>query len=116
MGEKNQDLTTGPIGKKLVAFALLLLLGSLVQQLYSTVDLIFVGNMIDSAASAAIGASTMLITCLIRSALLFWIVPHTRSIQSVAAVYPITWGLTALGMCVYYCSENGLIPRRKRQS
>ncbi|MBR6839587.1 MAG: MATE family efflux transporter [Oscillospiraceae bacterium] len=54
--------------------------------------------------------------CLIRSALLFWIVPHTRSIQSVAAAYPVTWGLTALGMCVYYCSENGLISKRKRQN
>ena len=54
--------------------------------------------------------------CLIRSALLFWIVPHTRSIQSVAAAYPITWGLTALGMCVYYCSENGQITKRGRQT
>ena len=54
--------------------------------------------------------------CLIRSALLFWIVPHTRSIQSVVAAYPVTWGLTALGMCVYYCSENGLISKRKRQN
>ena len=35
------------------------------QQLYSTVDLIFVGNVIDKTASAAIGASTLLITCLI---------------------------------------------------
>ena len=60
--------------------------------------------------------SSLLNLCLIRSALLFWIVPHTRSIQSVAAAYPVTWGLTALGMCVYYCSENGLISKRKRQN
>ena len=43
--------------------------------------------------------------CLIRSAFLFWIVPRTRSIESVAAAYPITWGLTALGMCTYYYRE-----------
>ena len=64
MGEK-QDLTTGPIVKKLLSFALPLLLGTLVQQLYSTVDLLFAGNMINKSASAAIGASTLLITCLI---------------------------------------------------
>lgn len=59
------DLTTGVIWKKLVRFALPLLLSSLVQQLYNTVDLIFAGNMIDASASAAIGVSTMLVTCLV---------------------------------------------------
>ena len=59
------DLTTGSIWKKLVLFALPLLLSSLVQQLYNTVDLIFAGNLIDSNASAAIGMSGMLITCLV---------------------------------------------------
>ena len=59
------DLTVGPIGKKLLLFAVPLLLGSLVQQLYNTVDLIFVGNYIGKSASAAIGASTLLITCLV---------------------------------------------------
>ena len=59
------DLTVGPIGKKLLLFAAPLLLGSLVQQLYNTVDLIFVGNYIGSSASAAIGASSLLITCLV---------------------------------------------------
>jgi len=59
------DLTEGPISKKLVLFALPLLVGSLVQQLYNTVDLIFVGNYIGKSASAAIGASSLLITCLV---------------------------------------------------
>ena len=49
------DLTTGVIWKKLIRFAIPLLLSSLVQQLYNTVGLLFAGNMIDSAASAAIG-------------------------------------------------------------
>ena len=61
----SRDLTTGPIWKKLVVFAVPLLLSSLVQQLYNTVDLIFAGNLIDSGASAAIGMSGMLITCLV---------------------------------------------------
>jgi len=59
------DLTKGKIGKNLVLFAIPLLLSSLVQQLYNTVDLIFVGNMISKSASAAIGASSLLITCLV---------------------------------------------------
>ena len=59
------DLTEGPISKKLIFFALPLLVGSLVQQLYNTVDLIFVGNFIGKSASAAIGASSLLITCLV---------------------------------------------------
>ena len=59
------DLTEGPIAKKLILFALPLLVGSLVQQLYNTVDLIYVGNFIGKSASAAIGASSLLITCLV---------------------------------------------------
>ena len=59
------DLTEGSIGKKLILFALPLLVGSLVQQLYNTVDLIYVGNFIGKSASAAIGASSLLITCLV---------------------------------------------------
>ena len=65
MNQRHEDLTTGPIIQKLLRFALPMLLGTLVQQLYNTVDLIFVGNVIGKTASAAIGASTMLITCLI---------------------------------------------------
>ena len=63
--EDYRDLTTGSIWKKLALFALPLLLSSLVQQLYNTVDLIFAGNLIDSGASAAIGMSGMLVTCLV---------------------------------------------------
>lgn len=59
------DLTQGAIWKKLLLFALPLLLSSLVQQLYNTVDLIFVGNFLGKADSSAVGASSLLITCLI---------------------------------------------------
>lgn len=62
---QRRDLTHGQINKKLILFALPLLFGSLVQQLYNTVDLIFVGNYIGKSASAAIGASSLLITCLV---------------------------------------------------
>lgn len=59
------DLTTGVIWKRLVLFALPLLVSTVVQQLYNTVDLIFAGNFIDSDAAAAIGTSSLLATCLV---------------------------------------------------
>ena len=62
---RDGDLTKGPITRRLLLFALPLLLGSLVQQLYNTVDLIFAGNLLGTQASAAIGASSLLITCLV---------------------------------------------------
>lgn len=62
---RQKDLTTGSISGSLILFALPLLAGSLVQQLYNTVDLIFVGNFISKTASAAVGTSSLLITCLV---------------------------------------------------
>lgn len=59
------DLTEGIIWKQLIIFAIPLLGSSLIQQLYNTVDLIFVGKMIGTEASAAVGASGLLITCLV---------------------------------------------------
>jgi len=59
------DFTEGTVRKKLIIFTIPLLLSSLVQQLYNTVDLIFVGNHLGTKASSAIGASSLLITCLV---------------------------------------------------
>src|SRR5690606_30217261 len=58
-------LTEGDIWKKVLFFALPLLASSFIQQLYNTVDLIFVGNFVGKQASAAIGASTLIITALV---------------------------------------------------
>lgn len=62
---KKSDLTQGNLWKQLIFFALPLLASSLIQQLYSTVDLIFVGHFLGKEASAAIGSSSLLITCVI---------------------------------------------------
>lgn len=59
------DLTRGAIVPSLVLFALPLLGSSVAQQLYGTVDLLFVGNVVGATALAALGVSTLLITCLI---------------------------------------------------
>ena len=50
------DMTTGPEWKRLLLFALPIMLGQLLQQLYSTVDGIVVGNFISSGALAAVGS------------------------------------------------------------
>lgn len=58
-------MTSGPIGRQLVCFALPLLAGSLVQQLYNAVDLMFVGRFIGKEAAAAVGSSGMMVTCIV---------------------------------------------------
>lgn len=65
MKNNNHTLTKGSVGKGILLFALPLLGSSLIQQLYSTVDLIFVGQLLGTKASAAIGASGLIVTCLI---------------------------------------------------
>lgn len=62
---KQRDLTEGNIVKGFLMFALPLLGGSLFQQLYSTVDMLFVGNFLGKNDAAAVGASGILVTCLI---------------------------------------------------
>lgn len=59
------DFTEGSVWKKLIFFAAPLLLSSLAQQRYNTVDLMFVGNWNGTDASSAIGASSLLISCLV---------------------------------------------------
>ena len=60
-----KDLTSGPIGKKLLFFALPLLGTGIVQQLYNVVDLLFVGHLLGTDATAAVGASSLIVTCLV---------------------------------------------------
>ena len=52
--KNTHTLTEGSIWKGILLFALPLLGSSLIQQLYSTVDLIFVGQLLGTKASAAI--------------------------------------------------------------
>ena len=63
--KSNNNLTEGKVGRSIIFFALPLLGCSLIQQLYSTVDLIFVGQLLGTRSAAAIGASDLIITCLV---------------------------------------------------
>mgnify|MGYP004576223751 FL=1 len=65
MKNNSHNLTKCSVGKGILLFALPLLGSSLIQQLYSTVDLIFVGQLLGTKASAAIGASGLIVTCMI---------------------------------------------------
>ena len=58
-------LTEGAIGKSLFLFALPLFGSSLIQQLYNTVDLIFVGRILGTDASAAVGSGGLVVTCIL---------------------------------------------------
>jgi putative MATE family efflux protein len=58
-------MTTGSIWKRILFFAIPLLLGNLFQLLYNTVDSIVVGQYVGKIALAAVGASTPLINLII---------------------------------------------------
>ena len=57
MGEKNNQLTQGSIGKGLLQFAFPLFLGNLFQQLYNVADSLVVGNYCGKEALAAVSSS-----------------------------------------------------------
>ncbi len=54
-------MTQGPLLKPLIMFILPIVGGSVFQQLYNTVDFLFVGNFLDKTAAAAVGSSSNLI-------------------------------------------------------
>ena len=51
------DLTSGSVTKKILLFALPLMAGNILQQLYNVVDTLIVGKYIGETALAAVGAS-----------------------------------------------------------
>ena len=58
-------MTEGSIWKKLLIFSVPLILGNLLQQLYSTVDSIIVGNCVGKEALAAVGSTGSIVSLLI---------------------------------------------------
>ncbi len=58
-------MTEGPIGKKLIRFALPLFLGNLFQQLYNVADTFIVGRMLGNMALAAVSSSGSLVFLLV---------------------------------------------------
>ena len=61
---KQKDLTTGKITSSLLLFALPMILGNLLQQLYNVADTLIVGQFLGSNALAAVGSAYTLMTFL----------------------------------------------------
>lgn len=59
------DMLHGPLTGKLLLFALPFAASSILQQLFSTVDIVVVGQFVGSIALAAVGANTFLINLMI---------------------------------------------------
>lgn len=55
------DMTSGPIARLLIVFAVPLLMGNMFQMLYNTVDVLVVGNFVGREALAAVGSTTSII-------------------------------------------------------
>ena len=55
--KKTVDLTEGSIPKKLLLFALPLMAGNILQQLYNIVDTVVVGKYLGEDALAAVGSA-----------------------------------------------------------
>ena len=56
------DLTKGNLTRGLLAFALPMMAGNLLQQLYNVVDTLIVGQVLGGDALAAVGSSYTLMT------------------------------------------------------
>ena len=59
------DLTRGPITSKIILYSIPLLLGNLLQQLYTMADSIIVGNWVGKEALAAVGATSSIVNTLV---------------------------------------------------
>ena len=61
------DMTTGPVLSKVLLFAFPLVIGNILQQLYTTIDTIVIGKYCDSASLAAVSTSSQpyeIFTCI----------------------------------------------------
>ena len=61
---RKKDLTTGPITQTMLLFALPMILGNLLQQLYNIADTLIVGQFLGADALAAVGSSYTLMVFL----------------------------------------------------
>lgn len=60
----NKDLTRGPVMRSMLLFAVPMILGNLLQQLYNVADTLIVGQFLGKNALAAVGSSFTLMTFL----------------------------------------------------
>ena len=59
------DMTVGPPWKRIMEFAVPMLIGNLAQQLYNTADSIVVGHYVGDNALAAVGSASPILNLLL---------------------------------------------------
>ena len=62
--ELERDLTTGKIGKSMLAFSMPMILGNMLQQLYNVADTLIVGKTVGATALSAVGSAYALMVLL----------------------------------------------------
>ena len=82
--EKN--LTEGNILKTMLIFAVPMILGNLLQQVYNIADTMVVGRFLGAEALAAVGSAYTLMTFLTSC-------PHFASVWEAALFFPLPMGL-----------------------
>ena len=65
MAKTNVDMLNGPLGRKILWFAIPIALSSIFQQLFNLTDVAVVGQFAGDKALAAVGANTFVINLLI---------------------------------------------------
>ena len=65
MSKRMVTMTEGSIEKRVIQFAIPILLSNLLQQMYNTLDTIVVGRFVGSTALAAVGSTTALVNLVI---------------------------------------------------
>ena len=61
----NMDMLNGPLGRKILRFAIPIALSSIFQQMFNLADVAVVGQFAGDKALAAVGANTFVINLLI---------------------------------------------------
>ena len=62
---KSIDATRGSIIPKIILYALPLIISTLVQKLFNTIDIVVLGNLADTTAVAAVGATTSIVSLVV---------------------------------------------------
>jgi len=82
MGEKTIEknaITEGVIWKQLLIFFFPIMLGTLIQQLYTTVDTIIVGRFVGKAALASVGGPAAVLSTIVVTFLVWRMEPRLSS-------------------------------------
>ena len=101
------NLTEGPMLRKLIVYAVPLMLSGMLQLLFNTVDVIVVGKLVDEAALAAVGsftptANALTGCCVFRLIWIFTVFQSYHTLECLYLVYPISWSITAIAHFVAF--------------